>query len=379
MKLQFDASQQYQLDAIKSVVDIFDGQQTTSSSGLFSSTGLGLFQGAQGIGNLLQIDDTTILDNLRTIQERNGLPIQEEFEGRNFTVEMETGTGKTYVYLRTIFELHERYGFAKFIIVVPGKAIREGVLKSLEITRDHLQSLYGNKPYSFFAYNSKRPSDLRAFATSNNLSVMLVNIEAFKAEDTVINKANDSIGGIPLELVQKTNPIVIIDEPQNMESEKARDAIASLHPLCTLRYSATHRHLYNQVYRLGPVEAYDQGLVKRIEVASVREDGAQNDAYVKVVGIAATKTNITASLEIEQVRDGIIKKKVIKAGVHKTRAVADCDLYVESGYLPAYEGFVVATIDAVRGEVEFQNGIVVSRDKGIGELDDEIRKQQIKS
>ncbi len=378
MKLQFDPNQDYQKDAIASVVDLFEGQQTTASHGLFSSTGLGLFQGAQGIGNLLQLDDSALLENLRSIQARNNLELQDEFEGRNFTVEMETGTGKTYVYLRTIFELHEKYGFAKFIIVVPGKAIREGVLKSLEITREHFASLYGNKQYSFFAYSSKRPSDLRAFATSNTLSVMLVNIEAFNTDDRVINRANDTIGGIPLELVQKTNPVVIIDEPQNMESEKARDAIASLNPLCTLRYSATHKHVYNQVFRLGPVEAYDRGLVKRIEVASVKEDGAQNDAYVKVLSVTATKMAITASLEIEQVKDGIIKKKTIKANVHKTRAVADCDLYIESGYLPAYDGFVVSSIDAERGEVEFQNGVVVSKDKGIGELDDEIRKQQIR-
>lgn len=310
MKLQFDASQQYQLDAIEAVTDLFDGQQTTSSASLFETSGLGLFQNEQGVGNLLQIDEGTILKNLRTVQKRAGLPEQKEFEGRNFTVEMETGTGKTYVYLRTIFELHKRYGFGKFIIVVPGKAIREGVLKSLEITREHLRSLYGNPPYSFFSYNSKRPADLRSFATSNNLSVMLINIEAFNTDDRIINKASDSIGGVPIELVQKTNPIVIVDEPQNMESEKARTALDSLNPLCTLRYSATHRNLYNQVHRLTPVDAYDQGLVKRIEVASVREDGSNNDAYVKLKSIKASKTSIKATLEIEaRGSNGVINKK----------------------------------------------------------------------
>jgi len=378
MKLQFDASQQYQLDAIKAVTDLFDGQQTTSSASLFETSGLGLFQNEQGVGNLLQIDEVTILKNLRTIQERAGLPLQEEFEGRNFTVEMETGTGKTYVYLRTIFELQKRYGFGKFIIVVPGKAIREGVLKSLEITREHLRSLYGNPPYSFFTYNSKRPADLRSFATSNNLSVMLINIEAFNTDDRIINKASDSIGGVPIELVQKTHPFVIVDEPQNMESEKARAALDSLNPLCTLRYSATHRNLYNQVHKLTPVDAYDQGLVKRIEVASVREDGSQNDAYVKLKSVKAAKTSIKASLEIEaRGSNGVINKKTVSATLHFTRPTTPRDLHEESGGLPAYDGFVVSEIDAGANEVVFQNGVTVGVDSGIGELDDAIMKQQV--
>ena len=378
MKLQFDASQQYQLDAIEAVVDLFSGQQNTSSSSLFEASGLGLFQNEQGVGNLLQIDEATILKNLRAVQKRAGLPEQVEFEGHNFTVEMETGTGKTYVYLRTIFELHKRYGFGKFIIVVPGKAIREGVLKSLEITKEHLRSLYGNPPYSFFSYNSKRPADLRAFATSNNLSVMLINIEAFNSDDNLINKASDSIGGVPIELVQKTNPIVIVDEPQNMESEKARAALDSLNPLCTLRYSATHKNLYNQVHRLTPVDAYDQGLVKRIEVASVREEGSQNDAYVKLKSIKPSNTAIKAVLEIEaRAATGIIKKKSVTATVSFLRASTTCDLFEESGRLPAYEGFVVSEIDAGNKEVVFQNGVTISDGSGIGELDDEIMRQQI--
>jgi len=378
MKLQFDASQQYQLDAVEAVVDLFSGQQTTSSASLFEASGLGLFQNEQGVGNLLQIDEATILKNVRAIQKRAGLPEQEEFQGHNFTVEMETGTGKTYVYLRTIFELHKRYGFGKFIIVVPGKAIREGVLKSLEITREHLRSLYGNPPYNFFSYNSKRPADLRAFATSNNLSVMLINIEAFNTDDRIINKASDSIGGVPIELVQKTNPIVIVDEPQNMESENARAALESLNPLCTLRYSATHRNLYNQVHRLTPVDAYDQGLVKRIEVASVREEGSQNDAYVKLKSISASKTAIKATLEIEaRGANGVIKKKLVSTTLHFTRPTAPCDLHEESGGLPAYEGFVVSEIDARAKEVTFQNGVVVGESNSVGEFGDEIMRQQI--
>lgn len=373
MKLKFDAEQQFQLDAIASVTDLFEGQQTTSSAGLFGVSSLGMFQNEQGMGNLLQIDESLILENLRRVQERNKLPLQEEFEGRNFSVEMETGTGKTYVYLRTIFELNKKYGFSKFIIVVPGKAIREGVLNSLDLTREHLRSLYGNPSYDFFAYNSKRPADLRAFATSNNLSVMLINIEAFKTEDNIINRTSDAIGGIPIELVQKTHPIVILDEPQNMESENARAAIDSLNPLCTLRYSATHRNIYNQVYKLGPVEAYDQGLVKRIEVASVAEEGSQNDTYIKIKTIKPGKKSISVAFEIERVVGGEVKKSAITCSTGNSV----CDLYELSGNLPAYEGYVLNATNAESGEVEFANGIRVSIATTVGEMHEEIMRQQV--
>ncbi len=373
MKLKFDAEQQFQLDAIESVADLFVGQQTTSGAGLFGESTLGMFQNERGIGNLLQIDEGALLENLRSVQEKNKLPIQSELAGKHFSIEMETGTGKTYVYLRTIFELHQRFGFSKFIIVVPGKAIREGVLNSLEITKEHLRNLYGNPPYSFFAYNSKRPADLRAFATSNALSVMLINIEAFNTEDNIINRANDSIGGVPIELVQKTHPIVIMDEPQNMESPAAQAAIAALNPLCTLRYSATHRNLYNQIYRLGPVEAYDQGLVKRIEVASVAEEGSQNDAYIKILDVKAGKRSIVANLEIESNHKGEIKKTKVRCSTSGTES----DLYALSGNLPAYDGYTLSRIDAELGEVEFGNGVVVSRNAAVGEMKDEIMKQQV--
>lgn len=373
MKLKFDAEQQFQLDAIESVADLFVGQQTTSGAGLFGESTLGMFQNERGIGNLLQISEEALLENLRRVQEKNRLPIQSELAGKHFSIEMETGTGKTYVYLRTMFELHQRFGFSKFIIVVPGKAIREGVLNSLDLTREHLRSLYGNPPYTYFAYNSKRPADLRAFATSNALSVMLINIEAFNTEDNIINRAHDLIGGVPIELVQKTHPIVIMDEPQNMESPAAQAAIAGLNPLCTLRYSATHRNLYNQIYRLGPVEAYDQGLVKRIEVASVAEEGSQNDAYIKVIDIKAQKRSITTTLEIEQNLKGEIKKVKVKCST----LGANSDLYALSGNLPAYDGYTLSAINAETAEVEFGNGVVVSKNAAVGEMKDEIMRQQV--
>lgn len=373
MKLQFDPNQEYQLDAVKSVVDLFEGQQTTSGANLFDVSAIGMFRNEQGMGNLLHITQENLVENLRKTQERNHIEAAGEYGGNHFSVEMETGTGKTYVYLRTIFELHKTYGFSKFVIVVPSVAIREGVLKSLDITKEHFRTLYGNPEYQYFVYDSKKPTMLRQFATANQLSVMVINIDAFNTKDNVINRPNDKVGGVPIEFVQQTQPFVIMDEPQNMESEIAQKAIESLNPLCTLRYSATHRNLYNQIYRLSPVDAYDMGLVKRIEVASVAEEGSQNDAYIKLKEIKAGKRSIVAKLEIERAEKGEVKRKVIAVSTSGNTA----DLYAESGGMPAYEGYVVSSIDARDEIIEFANGKSVSMDDSTGEMKDAIMRQQI--
>ena len=206
---------------------------------------------------------------------------------------METGTGKTYVYLRTIFELSQRYGFQKFIIVVPSVAIREGVLKNIEITAEHFRALYNNLPFEHFVYDAKKVNRLRQFATSNTLQILVINIDAFRKNFTgteeeqksnVIYKESDKLSGRqPIEFVQAARPIVIIDEPQSVDStDKAQEAIRALNPLCTLRYSATHRNPYNLVYRLDPVRAFELKLVKQIVVASAAAEGAANDAFVRV-------------------------------------------------------------------------------------------------
>jgi type III restriction enzyme len=284
MKSRFDANQQYQRDAIDAVVGLFESQTLSagdyevSLNPLLESRGQALIQNELGYGNRLVIDDVTINKNLKTIQKKNDIYSNDDIATRekNFTIEMETGTGKTYVYLRTIFELNEKYGFRKFIIVVPSIAIREGVLKSIEITLEHFRDLYNNVPFTYFVYDSKRVSQLRSYAAGNDLQIMIINIDAFnKKENNIIHDTRDQMGGRkPIEFIQTTNPVVILDEPQNMESDKAKEAIASLNPLCTLRYSATHRDLYNPVYHLGPVQAFQMNLVKKISVASVL---AEND------------------------------------------------------------------------------------------------------
>jgi type III restriction enzyme len=280
----------------------------------------------------------------------------------HFSVEMETGTGKTYVYLRTIFELSRRYGFQKFIIVVPSVAIREGVLKNIEITAEHFRALYNNLPFEHFVYDAKKVNRLRQFAVSNTLQILVINIDAFRKNFTgteeeqksnVIYKESDKLSGRqPIEFVQAARPIVIIDEPQSVDStEKAQEAIRALNPLCTLRYSATHRTLYNLVYRLDPVRAFELRLVKHIVVASAAADGGANDAFVRVEQIDYKK-GIRAKLRIHtQTAEGPKEKSFsVKNGA---------DSYQLSGERAAYEnGFVVAEINAEPANeyIRFNNG-----------------------
>ena len=289
MKLQFDPKQEFQLEAVKSVVDLFDGQPLNNGDFQisFESKGSGLFgslvQTELGLGNSLVISREAILKNLQTVQERhdlnadtNLLPIDYGANAPaplNFSVEMETGTGKTYVYLRTIFELNKKYGFKKFIIVVPSVAIREGTLKNLEITSSHFRTLYNNVEFEHFVYDAKKVNRLRQFAVSNQIQILVINIDAFNKKDiAVIHKEADKLSGRkPIDFVCATNPIVIIDEPQSVDNtEKAQDAIRSLNPLCTLRYSATHINPYNLVYSLNPIRAFELRLVKQIVVLSAR-------------------------------------------------------------------------------------------------------------
>ena len=295
MKIQFDANQPFQRIAVSAVVDLFDGQPrgedaftvTKFTGTAYGSLGLGAEQSELGLGNRLLIDDTILHANARKIQDRNDIehpdPAQP-LEGwtlfdaianqtrlcPHFSTEMETGTGKTYVYLRTIYELATRYGFKKFIIVVPSVAIREGLLHSIDIMKEHFRGLYNNLPVEHFVYDAKRINRLRQFATSNTVQIQVINIDKFRKDDNVIFKESDKLSGRqPIEYVQAARPIVIIDEPQSVDNtDKSQEAIKALNPLCTLRYSATHKNPYNLVYRLDPIRAFDLKLVKQIVVAA---------------------------------------------------------------------------------------------------------------
>jgi len=407
MKLQFDPNQPFQNDAVAAVTDLFEGQPQDAPEYAVIRMGEheGLFAGQErtelGVGNRLLLDNDRLRENLRRVQERNEIEVAnsaaapESWDlldvpaGRkrgcpHFSVEMETGTGKTYVYLRTIFELSRRYGLKKFVIVVPSVAIREGVLKNIEITADHFRALYDNLPFEHFVYDAKRINRLRQFATSNALQVMVINIDAFRKNFTgseeerksnVIYKESDRLSGRqPIEFAQAARPIVIVDEPQSVDStEKAQDAIKALNPLCTLRYSATHRNPYNLVYRLDPVRAFELRLVKRIVVASATADGAANDAFVRVERIDYKK-GIKAKLRIHaQAVAGPKEKTVtVKQGA---------DLFVLSGERACYhEGFEVAEIDAEPGGeyVRFASGRTLRLGEEIGGLREDVWRVQIK-
>ena len=386
MKFQFNPNQEYQLSAISAAANLFKGQD----SSLNSSFGIGgkkigsLKEMSSekaghtlGYGNTLTLDNEQLNKNLKSIQHKNQIFSQENIEskGKNFSVEMETGTGKTYVYLRTIFELNKQYNWTKFIIVVPSIAVREGVLKSLEIMKSHFEGLYNKIPYSQFVYQSKKTSLLRNFATASQLQIMLINIDSFNKDSNIIRLDRDQTGGIkPIEFIKNIRPIVIIDEPQNMESEKSQQAIESLNPLFTLRYSATHRNLYNPIYSLNPVQAFQKKLVKKISVASVVEENDPTQAYIKVLKIQNRKNKITCSLQFFQNTQAGRKliKKVCKQ---------NDDLYMLSKENIIYKnGFKVNEINCKPGIefIRFSNGVKLSLGKEQGGYREDIIKTQIR-
>ena len=339
MKIKFEENLKYQLEAIKSITDIFRGQEINRNVFTVESTHenqlFGKVENYFGIGNGLLLHKEDILDNLNKIQTKNGLEKTKDINksNYNFSVEMETGTGKTYVYLRTIMELNKNYGFTKFIIVVPSIAIKEGVYKTLEITKDHFKLLYDNLPYDYFIYDSKKIDTIRNFAVSDNLQIMIINIDSFNKDSNVINQERDQANGYrPIEYIKQCNPIIIVDEPQNMESENAKKAISQLNPLCTLRYSATHRDKYNQVFKLDSIDAYENQLVKQIEVSTIELINNTNTDYIKLQSIKLTKTGINATVELDvKSRNKIIRKNVTIKNGDDLKDLASRNIY--DGYI----------------------------------------------
>lgn len=374
MKFHFDSNQPYQLQAIKSITDIFEGQPLNNGDFEFSITASGLLLNENGFGNNLILSEEQLLKNIKAIQQCNEIKDQKkELDGMNFSIEMETGTGKTYVYLRTIYELSNLYGFKKFVIVVPSVAIREGVLKNLQITHEHFQSLYNKTPINFDIYDSKKVSNLRGFATSNAIQILVINIDSFAKDENVINRPNDKLTGKkPVEFIQSTRPIVIVDEPQNMETEIRKRAIQNLHPLCTLRYSATHTNLYNLMYSLNPVKAYDLGLVKQIEVDSVVSENDFNDSYIQVESINRTGNTITAKIKIDVSSPKGVKRKSVTANGKKL------DLYELSAKNEKYDGLKIYEIDFGNQQIELSNGIILSVGETQGGMNDEVMQFMIK-
>ena len=324
MKLHFEDNLDYQLAAIESVTELFRGQDiyrteftVTHKEEDSSQTSLGLTVNERGIGNRPQLLNDELLENLKDIQFRNGLRPSESLASRDFTVEMETGTGKTYVYLRTIFELNKRYGFTKFVIVVPSVAIKEGTYKTLQITRDHFENLYPMaKGYEYFLYDSTKLGQVRNYATSPNIQIMVVTVGAINKQDVNnLYKDSEKTGGEkPIAWVRETRPIIIVDEPQSVDGGlkgQGKKALDEMDPLCTLRYSATHADKHHMLYRLDAVDAYDRELVKQIEVASLEVEGGHNKAYVKLLSTQNQQGSITAKVELDIVRSGNIRREVM--------------------------------------------------------------------
>ena len=382
MKLQF-AHQDYQTRAVEAVVKVFDGQPLAKSDfALAAQQGSVAYAGDGSIGNALKLSDEQLLANVRAVQKANGLAPsgalvpsrsdngKELFCPLNFTIEMETGTGKTYSFIKTMFELNKVYGFKKFVVVVPSVAIREGTMKNLQITRSHFAADYANVPCVPILYDSTKLTELRHFAQSDALSVLVINIDSFTKDNNKINQKGERAFA-PIEYIKAVNPIVIVDEPQNFETDVRRRALSDLNPLCTLRYSATHKNPYNLLYSLNPVQAYDLGLVKQIEVDGVQADDDQNQAFVELLSIDAKPKSLTCKVRLDVNEPSGVKRKEI------TLKLGD-DLYAKSKERDAYqEGYILNEIRADEGEVEFSGGRVLRVNEAQGGLTDDVMRFQI--
>lgn len=389
MKLQY-RHQKFQADAAKAVVDVFAGQPCLTPTYMMDR-GSGSYQigvneerDFTGFGNqkiVPELSDRRILEQLQKVQRANQLKPSDKLEGHyNLTIEMETGVGKTYTYIKTMFELNKHYGWSKFIVVVPSVAIREGVYKSFEMTQEHFAEEYGKK-IRFFIYNSAQLTEIDRFASDSAINVMIINSQAFNAKGKdarrIYMKLDEFRSRRPIDILAKTNPILIIDEPQSVEGKQTKERLKEFCPLLTLRYSATHKSdsIYNMVYRLDAMEAYNKRLVKKIAVKGITESGSTaTDSYIYLEDVNLSKSDPTATLQFEvKLASGTVKKKsrIVKIGDN---------LYDRSGELEEYKnGFVVKQIDKRDNSVEFLNGIKLFAGDVIGAVDeDQLRRIQIR-
>ena len=365
MKLKFK-HQKFQEEAAKAVCDVFAGQPCLSDINYLidrgDSKGQGEIYDFTGFKNhkiVPQLTDEMILENIRKIQRTHQIPPSSALEGRyNLTIEMETGTGKTYTYIKTMYELNKRYGWSKFIIVVPSIAIREGVNKSFQITQEHFTEDY-NKKIQYFIYNSSQLTEIDRFASDNSLNVMIINAQAFNARGKdarrIYMKLDSFRSRRPIDVIAKTNPILVIDEPQSVEGKQTKENLKGFNPLFTLRYSATHKKdsLYNLIYRLDAMEAYNKKLVKKIAVKGIAQTGTTGtEGYLYLEGINLFKDKSpTANLGFEVKQAGGVKAVVRKVEIGH-------NLYDRAGSLEQYrDGFTVTAIDGRDNSITFQNGI----------------------
>ena len=388
MKLQFK-HQTFQADAAKAVVDVFTGQPYMTPSFMMDK-GSGLYQqkytsdddftGWSNQKIVPALNDRLILEHINAIQRANQIKPSEKLEGRyNLTIEMETGVGKTYTYIKTMFELNKHYGWSKFIVVVPSIAIREGVYKSFQVTQEHFAEEYGKK-IRFFIYNSTQLTEIDRFASDSSISVMIINSQAFNARGKdarrIYMKLDEFRSRRPIDIIAKTNPILIIDEPQSVEGKQTKENLKQFNPLMTLRYSATHKSdsIYNMVYRLDAMEAYNKRLVKKIAVKGITESGTTaTESYIYLEGINLSKAAPTATIQFEM--------KGAKGIRRITRTVSEgYNLYDNSGQMEEYkQGFVVSKIDGRDDSVAFLNGLKLYAGDVVGKVSEEqLRRIQIR-
>ena len=391
MKLKFKV-QPYQTTAVESVIDCFAGQVNSAGVTYRVDPGRGKQIAPAGYLQTLseslgfrnapcQLSDGQVLANIQAVQRRQNLPLSSALLPSagcniNLDIEMETGTGKTYCYIKTIFELHKLYGWRKFIIVVPSIAIREGVLKSLAITAEHFTESYGKK-IRFFAYNSRQLHHLESFSSDAGINVMVINIQAFNATGKdnrrIYDELDDFQSRKPIDVISSNHPILILDEPQKMEGKKTLEALSKFKPLMILRYSATHRTTHNKIHRLDALDAYNLKLVKKIAVRGIAVKGlAGTNAYLYLESIEISKKAPVALIEME-VRQGGGIKRIVK------RLERGRDLFAESNELDQYKGFVIAQIDATTDTVEFTNGQVLTAGDATGDITEmTMRRIQIR-
>jgi type III restriction enzyme len=374
-KLHFNAELDHQKNAIASVCDLFHGQETGHGLFTVSDPTADLFTPNAGVGNRLTLFPDQIGENLRAVQLRNNLaPSQDpNLDDLNFTIEMETGTGKTYVYLRTVYELNKRYGFTKFVVVVPSVAIKEGVHKSLQIMEDHFKTLYDGTPLHYFTYDSSQLGQVRNFAYSAGIEVMIVTAAAINKQATarIYQDSEQTGGAAPIDLIRQTRPILIVDEPQSVDGGpqgRGKQALGAMHPLFTLRYSATHIDKYDMVHRLDAVDAYQEGLVKQIEVAGGAVENAHSRPYIRLDSISTKKNDFSARIEVDEAAPGGGVRRVVKT--------------VQPGYLldqvtrrSIYEGLQIGEISKAKGAEFLQlHGGGIDRYLRIGESHGDIPK-----
>ena len=388
MKLQFK-HQKFQADAAKAVVDVFAGQPYLTPTYMMDR-GTGTYQIDMDEDNKFtgwsnqklvpELSDPVILEHIQKIQRSNQIAPSQALEGRfNLTIEMETGVGKTYTYIKTMYELNKHYGWSKFIVVVPSVAIREGVYKSFQVTQEHFAEEYGKK-VRFFIYNSAQLTEIDRFASDSSINVMIINSQAFNAKGKdarrIYMKLDEFRSRRPIDIIAKTNPILIIDEPQSVEGKQTKERLKEFCPLFTLRYSATHKSdsIYNMIYRLDAMEAYNKRLVKKIAVKGITETGSTaTDSYVYLESINLSKKDPTATIQFDMKGASGIRKVSRTVGI-------GFNLYDNSGHMEEYKNnFVVKHIDGRDDSLEFLNGIKLYAGDVIGKVDEnQLRRIQIR-